>query len=60
MIFQVTADIPFDIFLRLENSEMAFTEYIGLQGEEFHHRFFPLAYIRSKDVQKWPMDVLAE
>ena len=60
VILQVTVDVPFDIFLRLENSEMAFTEYISIQGEEFLHRLLPLPYVRSEDVQERPMYVLAE
>lgn len=50
VIFKVTADIPLDVFLRLENSEMSFTQYVRIEGEELLHRFFPPGHIGTEDV----------
>ena len=50
VIFQIPFDVSFHMFLRLENSEMPFTEDIRLKSKKLLHRLFPLADVGPENV----------
>ena len=63
-IRQVLTEIAFDIALYplfwFVDTEMAFTEYIGLEFQKFVHRIPPLADVRLEFPCEGTVDILSE
>ena len=56
----IALDVLPDLFLRLEDPEVAFAEDVGLQGQELLHGFAPAADVGLEARQERTVDVLAE